>query len=177
MRKKRPTSTSAVQAAIFWATLITATAAQTPTIALGSCHDDLEQLHKASSEASEAAGNAKSKSDDLDDCREHPEMYDLMHDHCKGADSDYQSALSDLEGKMDNVDDSLRSTQDSCGYRFTINRLTSLEAAQRRLEASQQRLCNSYHHLVELGMPRDIALQVCKAQSDDKWCKLCLDLK
>jgi hypothetical protein len=177
VRRNRPRLTSVLQAAIFCATLVAATVAQTPIVASDSCHDDLDKLRKASSEASEAAGDAKSKGDDLDDCRRHPETYDLMHDNCRSVDSDYQSALSDLEGKMEDVDTGVRSTQDSCGYHFTVNRLTSLEASQRRLEAAQQRFCTSYRRLAELGIPRDTALQMCKAQADEKWCKQCLGLR
>jgi hypothetical protein len=36
---------------------------------LGSCHDDLDKLREAASDASDAAGETKSASDDLDDCR------------------------------------------------------------------------------------------------------------
>jgi hypothetical protein len=169
--------TLVLRVAILCGSVIAPTVAQTPIISLDSCHDDLEQLHKVSLEASEAAEDAKSKRDDLDDCRRNPETFDLMHDNCRSADSDYQSALSGLEGKMDDVDTRLRSIQDSCDYPFTINRLTSMEAAQRRLEASQRRLCTSYHHLTELGLPRNAVLQMCRAQTDEKWCRQCLGLK
>lgn len=104
-------------------------------------------------------------------------MHDLMRENCRSVDSDYQSTLDDLDDKLDDVDAVLRSAQDSCGYRFTINRLTPLEASQRRLEASQRRLCKSYNRIAELGMPIDSALQMCKAQVDEKWCKQCLGLK
>jgi chromosome segregation ATPase len=144
---------SVMQAVILCAALVTATVAKTPTTALDSCHDDLDHLRKTASEAAEAADDAKSKRDDLDDCRRDPEMHDLMHDHCRSIAEDYESALNDLEGKMDDVDNSLRSVQDSCDYQFTINRLTSSEAAQRRLEASKRRLCASYHKLLDVGIP------------------------
>ncbi|HXM61789.1 MAG TPA: hypothetical protein VN950_13110 [Terriglobales bacterium] len=144
---------------------------------LGSCSDDLEKLHKVASEASEAANHAKSKGDDFDECRNDPQTYDLMHDRCKSLDDDYQSALSDLEGKMDEVDDSVRSVQDSCGYQFTINRLTPLETSQKRLEAAQRRLCTSYHNLIDLGIPRDTVLQMCKAHADEQSCRQCLGSK
>jgi hypothetical protein len=165
------------RAAIICVVLITATAAQSPTIDPGSCHDDLDYLRKAASEASEAADNSKSKRDDFDDCKQYPETYDLMHDNCRSAAGDYQSALNDLEGKMDDLDGRQRSVQDSCGYQFTINKLNSSEVAQRRLEAAQRRLCASYHKMFDLGMSRDTALQMCKSQTDEQWCKQCLGLK
>lgn len=169
--------TSVVEAATLCTVLITAIVAQTPAISLDSCHDDLDQLRKKASEASETADDAKSKREDLDDCRRDPEIYDLMHDNCRSVALDYESAVNDLEDKMDDVDSRLRSVQDSCGYQFTINKLNSYEAAQGRLEASKRRLCASYHHLIDLGVPRDSALQACKAHGDEQWCRLCLSSK
>lgn len=49
------------RAAVLCSVLITAVVAQTPTTRLSSCRDDLDDLHKASAEASQAAGDAKSK--------------------------------------------------------------------------------------------------------------------
>lgn len=177
MRGDKLRLTSVALTAIFCAVLMTATAAQSPATNLDRCHDELDHLHKAASEASQAADDAKSKRDDLDDCKQDPEIHDLMHDNCRSMGDDYRSALGDLEGKMDDVDSQLRSVQDSCDYSFTINRLTSLEAAQRRLEASKRRLCASYHHMVDSGMPLEIALRLCKADSDDHWCRQCLGLR
>lgn len=117
----------------------------------------------------------KVKSDNLDDCREYPATYDLMHDRCRSLASDYESALSDLEGKLDDVDSKLRSAQDSCDYQFTVNRLTAVEASQKRLEASQRRLCGSLRKLVESGLPRDAALAMCKPSVNEQWCGRCLD--
>jgi len=100
-----------------------------------------------------------------------------MHNNCRSAEGDYHSALSDLEGKMDDLDSRLRSVQDSCDYHFTINKLSSSEVAQRRLEAAQRRLCASYLKFSDLGMSRDTVLQMCKSQTDEQWCKQCLGLK
>src|ERR1700740_668399 len=129
-----PRLETVAQAAIFCAVLVTSTVAQTPTSISDSCHDDLDQLRKAASEASEVANDAKSKSDDFDDCERNPEIHDLMHDRCRRVGADYQSTLQDFQGKMDDLDTRLRSVQDSCDYHFTINRFTSVEVAQRRLE-------------------------------------------
>jgi hypothetical protein len=71
---------------------------------------------------------------------------------------------------MDDLDSRLHSVQSSCGYEFTINRMSSLEAAQRRL-------CASYKKLIRSGAPPDKLLQVCKANMDEQWCKACLGLK
>ncbi len=155
-----------------------APAARAPSLDLDGCHDDLDRLRRAASDASDAAGDAKPKSDDFDDCKRDPEVHDLMGDGCRSRRSDFASALSDLEGKMDDLDGRLRSVQSSCGYNFTLNRLSGVEAAQYRLEASKRRLCASLQGLVRSGIPPESALQMCKASSaDEQWCKACLGLK
>ena len=158
-------------------TLTAAPAAHTPLLELDSCHDDLDRLRRTASDASDAAEDAKSKSDEFEDCRREPDVHDLLGDGCRSRRSDYQSALSDLESKMDDLDSRLDSVQSSCGYEFTINRMSALEASQPRLEASKRRLCASLKGLVSLGMPPDKALQMCKANADEQLCKACLGLK
>jgi predicted nucleic acid-binding Zn-ribbon protein len=160
--------------------LTTTTAAHAPLLQLDSCHDDLDSLRRRASDASDAAENAESMRNDFEDCETNSEL----HEGCSSQRSDYESALSDLESKMDDVDSRLRSVQTSCGYEFTINRLSAAEASQhqleashRRLEASKHRLCTSIKNLLRLGMTPATALQMCKANSDEQWCKACLGLK
>lgn len=157
--------------------LTAAPAAHAPLLELDSCHDDLDRLRRTASDASDAAEDAKSKSDEFEDCRRDPDVHDLLGDACRSRRSDYQSALSDQESKMDDLDSRLHSVQSSCGYEFTINRMSAVEAAQRRLEASKRRLCTSLKGLISLGMPPDNALRMCKANADEQWCKACLGLK
>jgi len=155
--------------------LTTSTAAHAPLLELDSCHDDLDGLRRRASDASDAAEEAESKRKEFEDCRTNSDSE--LHDGCSSQHSDYESALSDLESKMDDVDSRLRSVQTSCGYEFTINRLSAVEASQRRLEASKHRLCASIKNFLKLGMTPAIALQMCKANSDEQWCKACLGLK
>lgn len=157
--------------------LSAAPAVRAPSLDLDSCHDDLDRLHKTASDASDAAEDAKSKYNDLEDCTQDPDVYDVLRDGCRSRRDDYQSALSDLADKMDDVDSRLQSVQSSCEYEFTINRMSGVEAAQLRLEASKRRLCASVRKLVSLGMSRDAALQMCKANTDEQFCKACLDMK
>jgi hypothetical protein len=74
-----------------------------------------------------------------------------MTGQCRSVRSDYESARTELESKMEDLDSRLRSVQDSCGYEFTLNRMSSSEAAQQRMAAAQQRLCASYKRLVGLA--------------------------
>src|SRR5437667_8049320 len=144
---------------------------------LDSCHDDLDRLRRAASDASDAAEDADSKRKDFEDCKRDPDIYDLMRDGCHGRQSDYQSALSDLESKMDDLDSRLQSVQSSCGYEFSINRLSSLEAAERHQQAAQRRLCVSFQGFLGLGIPPNSVLQMYEKNMDVQWCKACLGLK
>ena len=133
--------TTFLRAAFLCTVLTVATTAQTPTTDLDSCHEDLDRLRRMSSDAAEAASDAQSKKEDFANCKEYPETYDLVGDHCRSTEDEYKTSLNDLEDKMDDLDHKLRSIQDTCDYQFTINRLTSTEAAQRRVEESKRRLC------------------------------------
>jgi|SRR5690348_12969974 len=164
--------------------LALAPAARAPLLELDGCHDDLDRLRRTASDASDAAEEAKSKADEFDDCRRDPESHDLLGDGCRSRRSDYESALSDLEGKMDDLDSRVHAVQSSCSYEFTLNRMSDLEAAkrhaeasQRRLDASKRRFCTSVVNLLGLGMTPDNALKLCKASADEQSCKACLGLK
>jgi hypothetical protein len=164
--------------------LTVAPAARAPLLASYSCHDDLDRVRIAASDASDAAEEANSKSEELDDCKRDPDLHDLTGDGCRSRRNDYESAVTDLESKMDDLDSRLRSVQSSCAYEFTINRLSDLEAAKRHIEASQRRLgaaqnrlCASIRNFVSLGITPNDALKMCKANADEQTCKACLGLK
>lgn len=169
--------TLGIAIAIAFGILITAPIARAPTLDLDSCHDDLDRLRRAASDASDQAENADSKRTDFQNCKRDPDVYDLLGDGCRRRSGDYQSALDDLESKMDDLDTRLRSVQSSCGYEFSINRMSSLEAAQRRQEAAQRRLCVSFRGFLGLGMSPNSVLQMCEKNMDAQWCKACLGLK
>jgi hypothetical protein len=140
-----------------------------------SCHDDLDRTRRASSDASEAADDVKSKQDDFEECKHDPQTYDLLGDGCRSRRSDYQSAVSDYESKIDDLDSRLRDVQSSCGYEFTINRMSSMDASKQRLDGAKQRLCTSYKNFLPTLSPQNV-LQLCKAQMGDDWCKSCLGI-
>jgi hypothetical protein len=150
--------------------LLIAGTALAQSMALGSCEDDLARLKKRASDASDAAQTAKSRLDDLDECQRYPETYDTFHNGCRNRRSDYESAVNELQSNLDDVDTSLRSVQDSCGYDFTLGKMTSAQAAQRSL-------CRSYKRLISLGIGTSNVFAQCKPQMGDEWCKACLGLK
>jgi hypothetical protein len=159
------------------AILTAARAAHAPALDLDSCHDDLDRVRRTASDASDSAEDANSKFDEFETCRRDPQFHDSRGDGCRSKGSDYQSAMSDLESKMDDLDGRLRSVQSSCGYEFSINRMSSLEAAKSRQEAAQRRLCASYKGFIGLGLGTSNVLQMCKANMSEQWCNACLGSK
>ena len=98
-----------------------------------SCADDLDRLRRASRDASEAAERTESakqefedKREELQNCVNYPDIYDLMRDQCQSvrwdyesAKSEYESALSDLESELSTVEHRIRSVEWSCGVSFS----------------------------------------------------------
>ena len=180
-----------------WALIVAATVlatsigAQAPAPDWGSCHDELDRTRRAASDASGAAeeaesklSNIRSKRDEYQECRDYPNIYDFMHDGCRSRRSDYESALGDyesargdFESKMEDLDNRLRSVQSYCEYDFTLNRMSSSEAASRGLAAAEQRLCSSYKRFVILGVTPQSVLEMCKKNRTEQWCKTCLGIK
>jgi hypothetical protein len=162
---------------VFWAFLSSSTALRESTPEWSSCEDDLDRTRRASSDASDAAKDVSSKRDDFEQCQRDRQTFDFMADGCKSRRSDYQSAISDYESKMDDLDSRLRDVQSSCGYDFTINRMSSLEASNHRLNAARQRLCKSFKDFVPI-VGTDGALKLCSAQmsQEQEWCKSCLGI-
>jgi septal ring factor EnvC (AmiA/AmiB activator) len=142
-------------------------AAYAPTLDLDSCHDDLDRVRRAAADASEAADDAHTKQEDFETCKRDEER-------CAGQRSDLDSAISDVEDKMDTLDSRIRSTQDSCNYNFTVNRMSAMEASQRHLETSKRRFCASLRKLVTLGVSPADALRTCQSGGDAQVCKACL---
>jgi hypothetical protein len=139
-----------------------------------SCHDDLDRTRRAASEASDAAEELKSKSEDFEQCKRDPESYDRRGDGCRSHRSDYESAVDDLRSKMEDLDRRLRDVQSSCGFEFTINRMSPLKASKQHLDAANQRLCASYRSFMSSGLTSQDVLKMCTSQKDEEWCKSCL---
>src|SRR5262249_15539548 len=119
--------------------------AMAPTPDWGDCQDELDGARSAASDASDAAEKVKSAFEELEKCRREPEIYDVLQNNCQRRRSDYASALSSLQDEMDTLDGRLHSVQSSCGYEFTINRMSSIQAAE-------MRLCSSYKKFVNMGI-------------------------
>lgn len=138
-----------------------------------SCHDDLDSARRAAADAADAAQEAHSKRTDFEDCKGDPETYDLMGDGCRSLRADYDSAASDAESALDDLDNRLHSVQDACGFEFTLNKLSPAEAAQKRLDSANRRLCASYQNFLP-SLSVGNVLDMCKRNRPEDWCKACL---
>jgi hypothetical protein len=102
-----------------------------------------------------------------------PESYDVRRDGCRSQKSDVESAANALQSEMDDVDSRVRDVQDSCGYDFTINRMSPLQASENHVRSAEMRLCRSYRNLAaQLGAAN--ILKLCEQRSDHAWCATCL---
>ncbi len=151
----------------FLATPIRATA---PTLDLDSCHDELDGVRTEAGGAADAAEEARTKRQDFEDCKQDEQR-------CISQRLDYASSIEDLESKMDDLDSRIQSTQTECGYEFSVNKLSSIEAAQKHLDASKRRFCQSVRRLLRLGLAPADALRMCRANANEDTCKSCMGVK
>ena len=149
-----------------------------------SCADDLDRLRRASRDASDAAESAESskqefedKKEELQNCINYPDIYDLMQDQCQSlrwdyesAKSDYESALSDLESELSTVESRVRSVEWSCGVSF------SRSSGATQPKVIKQGNCSVYQQF--LGkLPIETILNHCKDNMSVSECKKCLGIK
>jgi len=149
-----------------------------------SCADDLDRLRRASRDASEAAERAESakqefedKKDELQNCVDYPDIYDLMKDQCESlrwdyesAKSDYESALSDLESELSTVGSRIRSVEWSCGVSF------SGAAGSTQSKPEKQGDCSVFRSFIG-KLPQNTILDYCKKYMSESECKKCLEIK
>lgn len=134
-----------------------------------SCADNLYQLRRAAQNAADKANEVKGKSEEFENCRRHPDMYDLLGDRCQSKASDYESAARGLENELDTVDSRIRSVRSSCGYD-----LASVGPAyQGHTPNSGNRFCDLYRSY-KGRMPLDALLKTCKQSMSEAECKKCL---
>ena len=150
-----------------------------------SCADDLDRLRHASRDASEAAERAESakqefedKREDLQNCINYPDIYDLMQDQCQSlrwdyesAKNDYESALYDLQSELSTVESRIRSVEWSCGVSFS--RTTGGTAQSKPKRRGD---CSVFRSLIG-KFPINTILDYCKKYMSENECKKCLEMK
>ena len=142
-----------------------------------SCADDLDRLRRAARDASEAAERAESarqefedKKDDLENCVNYPDIYDLMQDQCQSIRWDYESALSNLESELSSVESRIRSVEWSCGVSFS----RAFRSTQSKPKVQGD--CSAFRSFIG-KLPQNTILAYCKKYMSESECKKCLKIK
>jgi hypothetical protein len=149
------------------------------------CSSDLDSLRVGANDASSDADNAaaaqrkfKSAEDELRQCVQMPQVFDLMRDGCgmkrrelESERSRYRSRLEDLKNGLDAVDAKVRSVGISCGFDFS--RVVGPPRAVP--QGIQQRdICAVYLRYKD-RLPRQSLIDVCLKQLPLEQCKKCLE--
>lgn len=119
----------------------------------------------------------KSAEEDLRNCSQFPEVYDLMRDRCYGKRSEYESQrsaynsqLSDLRSKLEDVDYKIRSVNNSCGVS-----LTAALGPPPKVPAGVSRPDQCALYLRYKGsLPLQTIVDVCSKQMPADECRKCL---
>ena len=134
-----------------------------------SCAYDLDRLRRAARDATDVANDVKAKADELEQCRQYPEIYDLLRDRCRSKVSDYQSARSDLESELSTVASRIRSVSSSCGVDLSPARSSSFA----KPEATGDRTCDLYRSYKN-KLPFESLLKACTKSMSEAECRKCL---
>lgn len=105
-------------AALVWAVVLPAAA-----VSWDSCADELDGLRSAAEDATDAANEVESESEELENCRQFPDIYDYFRDGCSGQLSDYRSAVSNLESELDTIARRVRSVSNYCGVEVSSRQI------------------------------------------------------
>lgn len=138
-----------------------------------SCADDLDRLRRASRDASDVANDVKSKTDDFENCRRFPDVYDLLRDRCQSKRWDYQSAMQSLKSELDTVDSRIRSVRLSCGYNLSSIEGPPTGLAPSPLRSQSDQLCELYRSY-RGRLPMQNLLELCRKSISDAECRKCL---
>lgn len=150
-----------------------------------SCTSDLGDLSRRAVYASTAAQDSdqkqrrfKSAEDELRQCRQYPQVYDLMRDRCQSktydldsARSSYRSSLQSFRSSLDEVDSKVRSAASSCGSDLgrILGPPPTVPAGGRNPE-----LCAVYIRY-KGRLPQQALLDACSMQMSPDECKKCLE--
>jgi hypothetical protein len=135
----------------------------------GSCASDLDDLRRAADDANDAAERAQRTYRDLQDCRQFPDIYDLLRDRCSSKVSDYRSALSSLQTELSDVESRVRDVSSSCQYEIG-------SAGGRPRAPTRQGICG----VIDRYRGRFTELQlaeICKKSASAAECMKCLSTK
>jgi hypothetical protein len=136
-----------------------------------SCADDLDRLRRSARDASDKANEVKAKSEEVENCKRYPDMYDLMRDRCRSKLSEYQSTLRDLESELGTVDSRIRSARLSCG--FDLGSIGSPSYSQPSQPGTTNPVCDVYRGYRN-KLPLETLVQTCMKSMSEAECRKCL---
>lgn len=150
-----------------------------------SCASDLDDLRRRADDASTAAQDVdqkqrrfKSAEEEVRQCRQFPQIYDLLRDGCQtkryeldSARSSYRISLDSLRGSLDDVDAKIRSAGSSCGFDLT-RVLGPSPTVPNGVRSPEQ--CAIYLRY-KGRLPKQSILEVCSKQMPLDECRKCLE--
>lgn len=150
-----------------------------------SCASDLDSMRRRASDAASAAEDTDSKQkqfksaeEELRQCVQFPQVYDLLRDGCRSkryeyesARSAYRSQLDSLKSSLDDVDSKIRSASSSCGYEMTrtLGPAPTVPAGVQRPEQ-----CAVYLRY-KGRLPLPALMDACSKQMPPEQCRKCLE--
>lgn len=149
------------------------------------CASDLDNLRRRAGDAETAAQDAaqkqqrfKSAEYQLQQCRQFPEIYDLMQDRCQSkaydldsARSWYQSSLQSLRSSLDDIDSKVKSAASSCSFDFR-SILGPPPSVPEGIRNPEQ--CMVYIQY-KGRLPQQTLIDTCSKRMSAEECKKCLE--
>ena len=156
------------------------------------CASDLDDLRRAADDANDAVEIAErvrreyeDKKDELENCLQFPDVYDLLRDRCQSyrwefqsARDDYQSRLRSLESELSDVDSKVRSVSDSCRYDVGSVAVPSTRQRSPATRGSTGQSIPAWCRVFRQykgRLPRENLLAVCTKSHSHNECVSCID--
>ncbi|MBL8524163.1 MAG: hypothetical protein JNN20_10770 [Betaproteobacteria bacterium] len=139
-----------------------------------SCADDLDSLRRAARDAGDKANEVKTKSEEFENCKRYPDIYDLLRDRCRSKASDYQSAQRDLQSELETVDRRIRSVRSSCG--FDLGSTGATPFSRPAAPNSNNRACDLFKSYKD-KLPINTLVEACVKTMPEAECRKCLNSK
>jgi hypothetical protein len=139
------------------------------------CASNLDDLRRASRDASDIAAELDRTADELRNCRSFPSMYDWAKDGCRSKVSDYNSKLGNLQSELDTVSRRSRYVASACGVDMSsIEQVPNQNAPSRNTRENY--LCSAVRQNKGTLADRDL-IGICKQYMSESECKKCLQTK
>ena len=136
-----------------------------------SCVDDLDRLRRATRDAIDAANAVKSTAHELENCKQYPDIFDLMRDRCQSKTIEYRVALNALKNMMTSVEKRIRSVSSSCGV--GLSSVGGSPYARPGSPSAGDPKCDLYRSYRN-KLPLEKLMNVCTQSISETECRKCL---